>query len=164
MDYEIQILPCIEKFLHETMYPGIKLHRTVDLYGGDRFMHFDFESDLTASKRRILIEFKSVKNSAWSYNDQNEFVDLLSIVQGDALRAFDRFHGHCDCFLFVCYVPHNQLMYTRINRLTTMVASYNYWLEKPVYALPKSCFTLCPSIYLEPSSEKAGVVEVVEKH
>jgi hypothetical protein len=84
MDFEVQYMPIIEKFL-DSMYPGIKLTRTADIYG-DPYMPYDYESQLLPdSKRRVFVEFKSVNNPQWSYLDGNEFVDLMSISEGDAL-------------------------------------------------------------------------------
>ena len=134
-------MPIIERFL-DTMYPGIKLQRTIDIYN-DRFIAWDFESQLLPeTRRRVLVEMKSVRTRGWNFFDANEGIDLLSINEGDSLRALTR-HGPFDAYLFVAYVAHNQLVYTRIDRCTTMQSVFNPWLQRVMYMVPKTCFTVC---------------------
>ena len=139
MENEVTYKPVIEKILSD-FYPGIKLHRTFDLYA-DQFVPYDYESDLLPDqKKRVFVELKTIKTDCWGYDDNVEGIDLLTIHEGRALRALCAINPHFDCFLFVIYIPKKQVCYTRIDRLTPMVKRPNHWLGKQMYWIPKESF------------------------
>lgn len=144
MEHEIAYMTKVEEVLSE-FYPGIKLQRTNDVYN-DMYLPYDYESQLIPNlNKRVYVEFKSVSNKQWSFYDDFEGIDLLTIHEGNALKAFTRYNPHIHCFLFVAYVPNNELCYTKIDKFTPMVQRPNLWLGKEMYWIPKEFFNIVTS-------------------
>lgn len=137
MQFEEVYKPVIEKVLSE-FYPGIKLHRTFDLYK-DRFIRYDFESELI-SGHKVFVELKTVNSLKWSFRDLCDGIDLLTLSEGKAMRSLPRINPHFHCFLFVVYNKHNHLAYTRIDHFTPMIKRPNIFLGKEMYWIPKEAF------------------------
>ena len=139
MDFEIVFLEKIEKIL-DKYYPGIKLTRTFDIYQ-DRFIPYDYESNfLIKQRKKVFVELKTVKTPIWHFKDEMEGIDLLTIQEGKCLKSLNKYNPHFDCYLFIVYMPHNEIIYTKIDKNTKMMIRLNQHLGKQMYWLPKEQF------------------------